>query len=437
MNDTVQEVLQFVRENDVKFIRLAFCDSFGNQKNIAIMPGQLPRAFDTGISFDASAIPGFLDVEASDLFLKPDAGTLAILPWRPSQGRVVRFFCDLYRPDGTLYEGDSRQLLKKAVARAAAMGYSVKVGAECEFYLFELGEDGKPTRTPQDRAGYFDVSPIDRGENVRREICLTLEEMGILPETSHHEQGPGQNEIDFQYSDALTAADEFITFKSVVKAIAQRNGLYASFLPKPFADKPGSGVHVNLSLFQNGGNTFLSFGKEEGSVAESFLAGILARVREMTLFLNPLANSYHRFGAFEAPRFITWSHQNRSQLVRIPAATGELSRMELRSPDAAMNPYLAFSLLINAGLDGVEKAAKLREATDLDLYKAPKETTALLEKLPGTLGEAIGLAQGSAFIGRNIPPQTLEKYLAHKQRERERAEATGEDAEEDPHFETV
>lgn len=437
MNDTVQEVLQFVRENDVKFIRLAFCDSFGNQKNIAIMPGQLPRAFDTGISFDASAIPGFLDVEASDLFLKPDAGTLAILPWRPSQGRVVRFFCDLYRPDGTLYEGDSRQLLKKAVARAAAMGYSVKVGAECEFYLFELGEDGKPTRTPQDRAGYFDVSPIDRGENVRREICLTLEEMGILPETSHHEQGPGQNEIDFQYSDALTAADELITFKSVVKAIAQRNGLYASFLPKPFADEPGSGVHVNLSLFQNGENTFLSFGKEEGSVAESFLAGILERAREMTLFLNPLANSYHRFGAFEAPRFITWSHQNRSQLVRIPAATGELSRMELRSPDAAMNPYLAFSLLINAGLDGVEKAAKLRKATDLDLYKAPKEITAQLEKLPGSLGEAIGLAQGSAFIGRNIPPQTLEKYLAHKQRERERAEATGEDVEGDPHFETV
>ena len=315
MNDMVSEVLKFVEENDVKFIRLAFCDIFGTQKNVAIMPEELPRAFETGISLDASSVRGFFNARETDLFLVPDPGTLSILPWRPSHGRVVRLFCNIRYPDGRIFEGDCRNILRKAAARAASMGYVCKIGSECEFYLFQTDENGDPTMIPQDRAGYCDIAPRDRGENVRREICLTLEQMGIRPENSHHEQGPGQNEIDFKYSDALSAADNLITFKSVVKTIAARNGLYASFMPKPLADKSGSGMHINLSLFKNRKNLFGTDGSGRSEEAESFMAGILHRVPEITAFLNPLTNSYARFGSFDAPKYLTWSHQNRSQPV--------------------------------------------------------------------------------------------------------------------------
>lgn len=420
MDYTMAEVLQFIQENDVKFIRLAFCDIFGMQKNISIMPNELPRAFETGISFDASVVKGFMNVEESDLFLCPDPATLAVLPWRPSHGRVVRFFCDIKKPGGVLFEGDGRYLLKNAVKRAADMGYICKIGPECEFYLFEMDENGNPTRIPHDKAGYCDIAPLDKGENVRREICLALEEMGILPESSHHEQGPGQNEIDFKYSDALSAADNLVTFKSVVKAIAARNGLYASFMPKPFENRSGSGLHINLSLFKNGFNIFKTREEGHSQDAESFIAGVMERIPEITAFLNPLTNSYRRFGGFEAPKYITWSHQNRSQLIRIPAATGQYNRMEIRSPDPSANPYWAFALLLSAGLDGIEKKLALAPAADLNLYQADAQQLKGIASLPEHLMQAVQAAENSSFVKSVIPEKTLSKYLNVKKNEADR-----------------
>lgn len=417
MNYTMNEVLQFVNENDVKFIRLAFCDIFGKQRNISITSGELPRAFETGISFDASAVPGFMNVEESDLFLYPDPGTLAILPWRPSQGRVVRFFCDIRHPDGRGFEGDGRSILKKAAQRAQEKNYVCKIGTECEFYLFQLDEQGEPTKRPYDRAGYMDIAPADRGENVRREICLTLEEMGITPESSHHEQGPGQNEIVFKYADALAAADNLITFQSVVKTVAARNGLYASFMPKPLPDSSGNGLHINLSLSKHGLNIFKNSVFEHSDEAESFIAGIQNRIREITAFCNPLTNSYARFGSFEAPRYITWSHQNRSQLIRIPAASGEYARMELRSPDPACNPYLVLALLLQAGLEGIENGLPLCPPTDCNLYTAPDEALRGLPALPTSLTHALSAALDSNFVKSVLPAGTLACFAAQKRRE--------------------
>lgn len=416
MDETKSEVLRFVRENDVKFIRLAFCDLFGCQKNISIMPGELARAFQQGVSFDASAVHGFMNVEASDLLLLPDPATLAVLPWRPSQGRVIRFFCDVQYPDGRPFEGDGRYLLQQAVKRAKRSGLTCKIGTECEFYLFEADEKGKPSRIPHDQAGYLDIAPLDKGENIRRQICLSLEEMGIQPESSHHESGPGQNEIDFRYSDALEAADNLVTFQWAVKAISSVNGLFASFLPKPLPGQPGSGLHINLSLFQNNKNLFRT-SEGHSQICESFIAGILKRTVEMTAFLNPLVNSYARFGEYEAPKFVTWSHQNRSQLIRIPAATGEKSRMELRSPDPCLNPYLSFALLIEAGLDGVEQNLTLCPPCNLNLFSAPENETDVYQTLPGSLLDAVNIARKSQFIKRILPEKTASFFLDAKETE--------------------
>ena len=416
MNETILGALQFVEENDVKFIRLAFCDIFGRQKNISIMPKELPRAFESGISFDASAIRGFMNVEESDLFLVPEAGTISILPWRPSHGRVMRFFSNIKHPDGTPFEGDGRYILKKAVQQCANMGYVCKIGTECEFYLFETDEKGNPTDQPHDHGTYCDIAPLDKGENVRREICLTLEEMGLLPESSHHEQGPGQNEIDFQYSDAMTAADNLITFRSAVKVVAARNGLYASFMPKPIPGKSGSGMHTNISLSKNGENIFRAENGEYSPEAKSFIAGIMEIIPEITLFLNPTTNSYARFGEFEAPKYITWSHQNRSQLVRIPAATGEFSRMELRSPDLSCNPYLAFSLLIHAGLEGIKEHKTLSAPSNYNLYEHDVFMEGLTP-LPKNLGEAIVCAEKSRFLRTVFTEDFIQKFLEVKRQE--------------------
>ena len=416
MNETILEALQFVEENDVKFIRLAFCDIFGRQKNISIMPKELPRAFESGISFDASAIRGFMNVEESDLFLVPEAGTISILPWRPSHGRVMRFFSNIKHPDGTPFEGDGRYILKKAVQQCANMGYVCKIGTECEFYLFETDEKGNPTDQPHDHGTYCDIAPLDKGENVRREICLTLEEMGVLPEGSNHEQGPGQNEIDFQYSDAMTAADNLITFRSAVKVVAARNGLYASFMPKPIPGKSGSGMHTNISLSKNGENIFRAENGEYSPEAKSFIAGIMEIIPEITLFLNPTTNSYARFGEFEAPKYITWSHQNRSQLVRIPAATGEFSRMELRSPDLSCNPYLAFSLLIHAGLEGIKEHKTLSAPSNYNLYEHDVFMEGLTP-LPKNLGEAIVCAEKSRFLRTVFTEDFIQKFLEVKRQE--------------------
>ena len=418
MNNTASEVLEFVKENDVKFIKLGFCDPFGFQKNISIMSDELVSAFENGVSFDAHAIKGFRDITQSDLLLFPDPATLMVLPWRPGTGRVARFYCDIKNPDGSAFLHDGRYILRRVAAQYENLGYVCKIGAECEFYLFKTDENGEPTDITLDKGGYLDISPLDKGEDIRREICLTLEEMGIKPETSHHEQGPGQNEIDFKFSDALSCADNLLTFKSVVKSVAARNGLFASFMPKPIPEAAGSGLHVNLSLAKNGLNIFRNaFGGEHSNIAESFIAGILSKTPEITLFLNPLANSYQRFGLYEAPKYVSWSHQNRSQLVRIPAAIGEKVRMELRSPDPSINPYLAFALILMAGLEGIERDLELPPAVDADLYKADENVTKTLALLPDSLDKTIVLAENSEFVKSVIGEELLFKYLAIKKAE--------------------
>lgn len=414
MNYTISEVLQFVAENDVKFIRLVFCDIFGTMKNISIMADELPSAFEDGITFDASAVKGFMNVEESDLFLFPDPATLAVLPWRPQQGRVVRFFCDIKHPDNTPFDGDGRSILKKAIQKADEMGYVCKIGSECEFYLFELDEKGEPTATPHDNATYLDIAPADKGENVRREICFNLEAMGIQPECSHHEQGPGQNEIDFKYSDALSAADDLVTFRAAVRTIAASNGLYASFMPKPIFNESGNGLHINMSLFKDGVNIFNSNKADHSAAAESFIAGVLNRVKESTAFLNPITNSYARFGKAEAPKYVTWSHQNRSQLIRIPAAKGDKARLELRSPDPSCNPYIAFALLLIAGLEGIEQNLQLCPSSNFNLYSADAALLHDIARLPDSLEEAVQIAQASSFIKKVIPQKTIDKFFDAK-----------------------
>ncbi|MBP5270472.1 MAG: glutamine synthetase [Clostridia bacterium] len=400
MKYSKEEVMQYVSEEDVKFIRLAFCDVFGKQKNISIMPDELPRAFKYGIAFDASAVAGFGDEARSDLFLHPDPGTLTWLPWRPEHGKVVRMFCSITYPDGKPFECDTRSLLKKAVEDAEAEGYTFYFGAEQEFYLFELDEKNEPTKTPYDRAGYMDIAPDDKGENVRREICLTLEQMGIHPESSHHEEGPGQNEIVFRYTEALEAADNVMTFQTVVKTVARRNGLYADFSPKPLAGKPGNGFHINMSVRPDGSSVNLTH----------VIAGVIDKAIPMTLFLDPTDNSYKRLGQMKAPRYVSWSAENRSQLVRIPAAEGEFRRAELRSADPTANPYIAFALLIRAGLDGIRNRAELPLPIDVNLFKADEEAVSYLEKLPCTLSEAKAAAQIDGFIAAHVPERILRIY---------------------------
>ena len=392
------EVIEFVKEEDVKFIKLAFCDVFGKQKNVSITDNELLRAFNVGVAIDASAIKGFGDEAKSDLFLHPDPSTLSILPWRPEHGRVVRMFCDVTYPDGTPFECDSRYILKNAIKKAEEKGLSFNFGSEMEFYLFKLDEKGNKTDEPYDNAGYMDVAPEDKGENIRREICLTLEQMGIYPESSHHEEGAGQNEIDFKYSDALTAADNAVTFRQVVSAVAHRNGLYADFSPKPIKSAPGNGFHINFSV-KNSGENF-----------SNCIAGVLNRVEESTVFFNNTFDSYSRLGFNKAPAFIAWSKENRSELIRIPAAEGEFKRAELRSPDPLANPYIAFALIIYSALCGVEKNEKLPEPANFNMYKAEKETLKNFKKLPDNLQEAKTVASKSEFIKTCLPKAVISAY---------------------------
>ena len=363
---SAQDVFEYVEQEDVKFIRLAFCDVTGRQKNISIMPEELKRAFSYGISFDASAIAGFGGPVGSDLFLHPIPSTLNVLPWRPSRGKVVKMFCSITHPDGTPFAMDSRAILERAVNDAKALGCKVSFGSEFEFYLFKTDETGQPTAEPFDHAGYMDVAPEDKGEDVRREICLNLQDMGIQPESSHHEEGPGQNEIDFRYSDAMSAADNAMHFKTVVKTAALRNGLYADFSPKPLAGEAGNGMHINMSVKCQDG----------ADVSEAFLAGVLAHVREITAFLNPVEGSYRR--------------------------------LELRSPDPMANPYLAYALLIHAGLDGIRRNLSAPLPVNENLYTAPESLTSTLEQLPGSLAEAKELARGSAFVASILPAGMLD-----------------------------
>lgn len=412
---TVREVLEFVEENDVKFIRLAFCDLFGRLKNISIMPDELPFAFEHGIAFDGSSIVGFRDIQKSDLILVPDPDTLSILPWRPQQGRVVRFYCNIKNPDETEFEVDTRAILQKAVDRCTDMGFTCELGEECEFYLFKQDENGEDTLIPYDKGTYFDVAPADKGENIRREICLYLEEMGIYPETSHHEAGPGQNEIVFRFANPVRTADNLLTFKNVVRTIATRNGLTACFQPKPLKGQSGNGLHINVSLSKNGVNIFREEKKEHNELAAHFMAGVLDKVNDITLFLNTQESSYERLGEFEAPGYISWSRQNRAQLLRIPSAIGDRKRFELRSPDPCINPYMAYALLIHAGLDGIEHQIKLPKSVDFDTTHASEKELKNLKKLPATIQEAIQDAQNSEFVKNILGEPLLTKYISLKE----------------------
>ena len=400
MNYSSEEVRQYIEETGVKFIRLAFCDCLGTQKNIAIMPGELDRAFKYGISIDASSISGFISDRRSDLILHPDPSTLMLLPWRPENGRVVRMFCDITYPDGRPFEGDARYVLKKEVKKAGEHGLVFEFGTELEFYIFKNDEKGEPTKTPYDKAGYMDVAPDDKGENLRREICLTLEQMGIIPETSHHEAGPGQNEIDFRYADAVSAADNAITFLSVVKTIAARNGLTADFSPKPLKGMPGNGMHINISVRSDDGEDKL----------DAVMAGILDRISDITLFLNPGQDSYERFGIDKAPSYISWATGNQSQLVKIPEKLGDNRRAELRSVDCTANPYITFSLLIAAGMEGVMSHKELPEPADINLSDAPVSILQNYRKLPGSHAEARAIALDSSFVRDILPENLISNY---------------------------
>ncbi len=400
MNYNENEIIQFIREEDVKFIRLAFCDVFGKRKNVSVMPDELQRAFTHGIAFDASAIAGFGDEARSDLFLHPDPATLTALPWRPEHGRVMRMISSVTYPDGTPFACDTRGMLQRAVSDAEKKGYRFTFGSEQEFYLFRLDEKGEPTGIPCDNAGYMDIAPEDRGENVRREVCLTLEQMGVFPESSHHEEGPGQNEIDFRYADPLTAADHSVLFQTVVKTVAHRNGYLADFSAKPMEGAPGNGFHINISVS----------GKREEEAFGHMIAGILDKIREITLFLNPTENSYRRLGRNKAPGFVSWSKENRSQLVRIPAAEGEYRRMELRSPDPTANPYLAFTLIIRAAMLGIENKLPLPAAADINLFSADPADISDMQKLPVSLEQARSIAAESGFVREYVPGTILKAY---------------------------
>ena len=421
MSYTKDGALEFVKENDIKFIRLVFCDMFGTPKNIAVMADYLPRVFEKGAGFDVSSVEGLMNIEESDLLLVPDPASLAVLPWRPSSGRVARMFCDIRYPDGEAFVGDGRRLLKDAKQEAAEQGLMVKARMECEFYLFEMDDEGLPTMRPHDNAGYLDVAPLDKCENVRRDICLALEQMGMAPMGSHHEKGPAQNEIWCRATDILACADDFIIYKMVVRTIAAQHGLFACFMPKPLENKSGNGLHINLSLHAAQG------AKEEKVSAktfESFMAGILGHIGEMTLFMNTTTNSYKRLGNFEAPQYISWAKGNRSQLVRVPFGAGDDTRMELRSPDPLCNPYVAFTLLLRAGLEGIKNEAPLQDAANFVFANASDETKQKYMRLPTNLGEAIQSAQGSRFVLGSLPKEIVEKTVEAKQCEWMRYEHT-------------
>lgn len=398
---TQEDVLAYVNEENVTFIRLAYFDIYGHQKNISILPDELPRAFAEGISFDASAIAGFGTDIKSDLFLMPDPSTLSILPWRSLDGSVVRMYCDIQYPDGTPFELDTRYLLKQAEQYAKEQGIEIQIGTEFEFYLFLTDEKVQNSHIPLDTAGYMDIAPEDQGEDVRKDICFTLQEMGLHPEASHHEEGPGQNEIDFRYSTPLQAADDAATFKWVVRTVAKANGLIADFDPKPLKEHSGNGMHVNVSVN----------GSTASDMTRAFMAGILYRLREITLFLNPRAESYKRLGECKAPKYVTWSYQNRSQAIRIPAVRNQKKRIELRSPDCTSNPYLVYLLIIYAGIEGILKQREPADPVDLNLYQASTEITSHLTPLPSSLEESSAIAKKSDFIQRVLPKEILKNYL--------------------------
>lgn len=416
---TKQDIIRLVEEEDVEFIRLQFTDIFGNLKNIAVTTSQLDKVLNNKCMFDGSSIEGFVRIEESDMYLYPDLDTFEIFPWRPQQGKVARFICDVYRPDGTPFDGDPRYILKKVVKEAKELGYTFNVGPECEFFLFNAEDDGEPTNESLERGGYFDVGPLDAGENARREMVLTLEDMGFIVEASHHEVAPAQHEIDFQYDDALKTADNIMTFKLVVRTIAKRHGLHATFMPKPKSGVNGSGMHINMSLSKDGKNIFDDPKGKLGLSEDAyhFIAGIMKHMEGMTAITNPLVNSYKRLiPGYEAPVYIAWSATNRSPLIRIPAARGESARIELRCPDPSANPYLALAVCLAAGLDGIKNKLTPPDSVDLNIFTMPEEEKIArgIKSLPTSLKEALVQFEKSEFIKSVLGEHTVEKFLEAK-----------------------
>lgn len=417
-----QEILEMVKQEDVEFIRLQFTDIFGALKNVAVTAGQLEKALDNQCMFDGSSIEGFVRIEESDMFLYPDPDTFAIFPWRPQQGKVARIICDVHNADGTPFAGDPRYVLKRQIEEADKLGFRFFVGPECEFFLFHQDENGQPTTISHEKAGYFDLGPVDLGENARRDMVLTLEEMGFEIERSHHEVAPAQHEIDFRYGEALEAADNIMTFKLAVRTIAKRHGLFASFMPKPRQDVNGSGMHINMSLFQGEKNVFDDPGGELGLSREAyfFIGGIMKHAKALSLITNPLVNSYKRFvPGYEAPMHIAWSAANRSPLVRIPVARGEGTRVELRSPDPAANPYLALAACLAAGLDGIRNHSLPPAGVSDNMYEMSGEELRRqgIELIPQNLHEAVEEFRRDGLIREALGEHISGKYIEAKERE--------------------
>jgi len=417
---TKDDVIRLAEENNVGFIRLQFTDIMGVPKNVSITREQLGKALDGELMFDGSSIEGFARIEESDMYLKPDPNTFMIFPWTLGEEMSIgRLICDVYNPDNTPFVGCPRYALKRALNRAAEHGFSMNVGPEAEFFLFLKDEEGKPTLKTHDRAGYFDLAPVDLGENARREMVLTLQKMGFEVEASHHEVAPGQHEIDFKYDEALNTADKIVTFRSVVRIIAQKHGLHATFMPKPIYGIAGSGMHLHISLFKEGQNAFYNPNTPDqlSQTALHFIAGILHHAKALTAITNPTVNSYKRLvPGYEAPVYIAWSYRNRSPLVRIPARRGIGTRMELRNPDPSCNPYLALAVILRAGLDGIEKRMDPPETVNQNIYEMDLEARekAGIESLPGTLREALIELSNDEVIQDALGPHIFSRFMYAK-----------------------
>ncbi len=411
MGYTEREVLQFVDENDVKFVKLMFCDVFGNLKAISVLANELPKVFKNGYWFDASKMDGFMGVCDMDLVLVPVLDTLSLLPWRPQQGRVMRLFCSIFREDGTPFEGDGRHYLDNAVKRAKNMGLNFKVSTSCEFYVFELDDKGLPTKIPYDTAGCCDVAPVDRAENLRRDICMTLEQMEIYPKSSRHEAGPGQNEIDFNSSEPISAADNLISFKNTVKSVSSRNGLYASFMPKPLPDKSGSCLQIGLSCTKGSDDVFAQRDGSLTVLASRMLGGLLKNLPDMTLFFNGVTNSYSRIAALDSMQHSVWTDLNINAPIRMRRTKDGSGALTIRTPDNTCNPYFAIGLILNACLDGIECGYSANEP--IKTAQEAKETDC--SKLPTSLQEAVEMAESSDFIKKNTNERMLE-YIIDKKR---------------------
>ncbi len=419
---TKSDILRMVEEEDVEFIRLQFTDMFGTLKNVAITSSQLEKALDNKCMFDGSSIEGFVRIEESDMYLYPDLDTFVIFPWRPQQGKVARLICDVYNTDGKPFEGDPRYVLKREIEKARQLGYEFNVGPECEFFLFHTDDESRPTTITHENASYFDLGPIDYGENARRDMVLTLEDMGFEIEASHHEVAPAQHEIDFKYDEALTTADNIMTFKLSVKTIAKRHGLHATFMPKPKEGVDGSGMHTNMSLYKDGVNVFYDAEDANGLSKEAyyFIGGLMKHIKAITAIANPLINSYKRLlPGYEAPVYIAWSAKNRSPLIRIPAAREDGTRVELRSPDPSCNPYLLLAVCLAAGLEGIKEKIMPPASVDCNMYTMSQEEMAEkgVEALPADLLSAIEELKKDKFIQEVLGSHVTEKFIESKTKE--------------------